>query len=89
MAGKRTVEVFIAGCACCDEALEMVRQMACPSCEVRVLDMRNEAAARRASELGVRSIPAIAVNGELASCCAARGPDAQALRHAGIGRPIV
>ena len=36
----RKVEIFTAGCACCDETVQLVKQIACPSCEVAVLDMK-------------------------------------------------
>ncbi len=44
--------------------------------------------ASRARELGVRSVPAVAVNGRLAECCAGRGPDEASLCAAGVGRPL-
>ena len=88
MAEKRTVEVFSAGCACCDDTVKMVESVACPSCDVTVLDMRDPAVASRARELGVRSVPAVAVDGVLAGCCAGRGPAEADLRAAGIGQAI-
>ena len=83
---RRKVEIFTAGCTCCDDAVEMVRSIACPSCDVSVLDMKQADAARRAKDLGVRSVPAVAVDGTLASCCAGRGPTVDALEAAGVGR---
>lgn len=83
---KRKVEIFTAGCVCCDETVEMVRGIACPSCDVQVLEMKDDGVERRARELGVRSVPAVAIDGELAGCCAGRGPSADTLRAAGVGR---
>ena len=74
MAAKRTIEVFSAGCPVCEETVQLVNRIACPSCEVTVLDMREAAVASRAKSLGVRSVPAVAVDGKLADCCAGRGP---------------
>lgn len=37
---KRRVEVFTAGCPLCEEAVGLVRSLACPSCEVQVYDLR-------------------------------------------------
>ncbi len=68
----RKIEVFSAGCPVCDEAIEMVRLNACPSCEVTILDMKDSEVAKRAKELGVRSMPAVAIDGKLAGCCAGR-----------------
>jgi len=86
MAAKRNVEVFSSGCPVCNEAVELVRRLACDECEVSVLDMHEPEVANRAKELGVRSIPAIAVDGRLVECCVGRGVDADALMAAGIGR---
>jgi hypothetical protein len=83
---KRKVEIFTAGCACCDETVLMIRRIACPSCEVEVLDMRDATVARRAKDLGIRTVPAVAINGALAACCSGQGPTEQALRAAGIGQ---
>jgi glutaredoxin 3 len=88
MARKRKVEIFSAGCPVCEEVVERVKQMACDSCEVTVLDMQQAGIAARARQLGVGSVPAIAVDGVLADCCAGRAPDDTALRAAGIGQPL-
>jgi glutaredoxin 3 len=64
----------------------MVQRLACSSCEVKVLDMKDPQVASRAKALGVRSVPAVAVEGKLAGCCAGRGPTKEALRAAGIGQ---
>ncbi len=88
MTTKRKVEIFSAGCAVCDDAVQLVRTLACPSCDVSVLDMQNLETVKRAKALGVRSVPAVAINGKLADCCAGRGIDVQKLRAAGLGGAI-
>lgn len=88
MAAKRKIEVFSAGCLVCDETVQLVKRIACSSCEVAILDMKNAAVAKRAQELGVRSVPAVVIDGKLADCCTGRGPDETALRAAGIGRQL-
>jgi DNA-directed RNA polymerase subunit RPC12/RpoP len=85
---KRKVEIFSAGCGVCEEAVERVSRLACPSCEVRVLEMRDPEVIRRARSLGIRSVPAVVIDGRLADCCSGRGPDEAALRAAGIGQPL-
>ena len=50
--------------------------------------MQDAAIARRAKDLGIYSVPAVVVDGELADCCTGRGPDEAALRAAGVGQPI-
>lgn len=83
----RKIEIFSAGCPVCGEAVRMVRENACPSCEVTVLDMKDPEVARRAEELGVRSVPAVAIDGKLAGCCAGRGPELETLKAEGLGKP--
>lgn len=88
MNGKRVIEVFSAGCAVCEETIAMVQRAACPSCEVTVLDMREPDVARRAKDLGIRSVPAVVIDGTLATCCSGRGPDEATLRAAGLGQTL-
>lgn len=88
MADRRKIEVFSAGCAACDETIALVNSVACPSCEITVLDMTQADAARRAKSLGIHSVPAVVIDGKLADCCAGRGPDMNVLRAAGLGRAI-
>lgn len=87
MTTKRKIEVFSAGCPACVDVESLVKSLACPSCEVDVLDMRDIAVAQRAKALGVRSVPAVVINGQLAGCCAGRGVDEASLRAAGLGQP--
>jgi glutaredoxin len=86
MSAKRNVEVFSAGCPACQSAVDLVNRLACPSCEVTVLDMNDITVAKRARDLGVRSVPAVAINGQLAACCTGAGVEEQALRAAGLGQ---
>lgn len=85
---KRKVEIFSAGCPACDEAVKRVRNIACPSCELVVLDMNNAETASRAKNIGVNTVPAVAVDGKLASCCSGPGLDEAALKAAGLGQPM-
>jgi glutaredoxin len=88
MTTKRQIEVFIAGCPACQDAITMVQDVACPSCEVTVFDMNDANVATRAKRLGIRSVPAVVIDGKLADCCTGRGPDEATLRAAGLGQPI-
>ena len=88
MAAKRKVEIFSAGCPACNEAVQLVQRIACSSCEVTVLDMKDIRIAKRAKELGVRVVPAVAIEGQLAECCSGSGLDEQVLKLAGLGKPL-
>jgi glutaredoxin len=81
MAGKKKVEIFSAGCSVCKDTIEMVKRLA-GSHEVVIHDMTKSEVASRAKQYGVRSVPAVVVDGKLASCCAGRGPDEHVLRAA-------
>ena len=85
---KRKVEIFSAGCGVCDETVKLVKSIACPSCEVTVLNMNDPAIAKRARAVGVHSVPVVVVDGKLAGCCANRGPNEADLRAAGMGQPL-
>ena len=88
MATTRKIEVFSAGCAVCDDTVALINSIACPSCEVEILDMHKSEVAKKAQRYGIRSVPAVVVDGKLADCCAGRGPDERQLRAAGIGTPL-
>lgn len=85
---KRTVEVFSAGCPCCRETVKVVEGIACPSCDVRILDMRTDKAAQvKARRYGVNRVPAVVVDGRLADCCRQGPVDVGTLRGLGVGTP--
>jgi glutaredoxin len=88
MTKKRTIEVFTAGCAACEEAIALVKKIACSSCDVQILDMHDQKIAAKAKQYGVRSVPAIAIDGKLADCCTGRGVQEASLRAAGLGVPL-
>jgi len=82
MATKKKIEVFSAGCTTCKETIEVVKRLAGSSHEVVVHDMHNSEIASQAKRYGVRSVPAVVIDGKLAGCCAGRGPDEHVLRSA-------
>jgi len=88
MNATRTIEIFSAGCPACEDTIALVNRVACAACEVTVLDMNNPDVASRAKRLSIRSVPAVVINGQLAECCAGRGPDEPTLRAAGLGQPL-
>ena len=88
MNAKRKIEVFGAGCSVCDEAVNLVKRTACPSCEVTILDMNDPEVAKRAKSLGVHSAPAVAIDGKLTACCTEGKLDEATLRAAGLGQPL-
>lgn len=88
MAHKRQIEIFSAGCSVCEETIQLVKRVACPSCDVTVLDVKAPSTTHRAKALGIRSVPAVVIDGKLADCCSNRGPDEAVLRTAGLGQPV-
>jgi glutaredoxin len=75
----KKIEVFSAGCSTCKETIEMVKRLA-GNQEVVIHDMHKPEVAARAKSYGVRSVPAVVVDGQLASCCAGRGPQEDVLK---------
>ena len=89
MADKiRKIEIFSAGCPVCKDIVKQVKDAACPSCDVQVLDMNVSNVQKRAADLGIKSVPTVVIDGKLADCCANRGVDLNVLRAAGLGQPI-
>lgn len=89
MADKnRRIEIFSASCPVCNTVVKQVKDAACPSCDVEVLDLRSSEVQERAATLGIKSVPAVVIDGKLADCCANRGVDLNVLRSAGLGKAI-
>ena len=88
---KRKVEVFTAGCPICQPTVDLVRKLACDSCEVIVYDLNKGCdtmeCREKAEQYGVTKLPAIAVNGSLLECCKTGAVSEAALKAAGIGKP--
>ena len=82
MAARKRIEVFSASCSTCKETIELVKRMAGSSHEVIIHDMHKSEVASKAKQHGVRSVPAVVIDGKLAGCCASRGPDEHVLRSA-------
>lgn len=85
MKQRRRVEVFTAGCTACEPVVQLVKSIACASCDVQVLDMNEPDVAAKANQYGVKTVPAVAINGKLAGCCSGAGPDEATLRAEGLG----
>ena len=88
---KRRVDVFTAGCPLCEEAVDLVQSLVCPSCDIRVYDLRagcdtNECR-EKLRDYGITAVPAIAVGGMVLDCCRQGPLSAHTLRAAGIGQP--
>jgi hypothetical protein len=88
MSAKRKIEIFSFGCSACDDVVAMLRRIVCSSCEIEVLEMHDAQVSAKAKQYGLRTVPAVAVDGRLAGCCAGSGPAEESLRTAGIGVPL-
>ena len=84
---KRKIEIFSAGCPVCQAAIGSIQDNACPSYDVAILDMSDPDVSDRAKRLGIKSVPAVVIDGQ-AGCCAGRGPDILVLKAAGLGVPV-
>jgi len=84
---SRRVELFVSGCGLCDDAVALVRSLACPSCDIEVRNMGEAATLEAAKALGVRRVPAVVVDGVLLDCCHG-GVEEATLSVAGIGTPV-
>ncbi|RTL47999.1 MAG: glutaredoxin [Sphingobacteriales bacterium] len=86
---KRKIELFTAGCTVCEPVVEMVKAMACSSCEVIIYNVAESCDSKeclnKLENFDINTVPAIAVNGKLLSCCQHKGISVEELRSAGIG----
>ena len=81
MSTTKKIEVFSAGCSACKEAIEMVKRVAA-SHELVIHDMNKSEVVSKAKQYGIRTVPAVVIDGKLASCCAGDGPEENVLRAA-------
>jgi hypothetical protein len=68
---KMKIEVFSAGCFVCDPVVEMVRSLSAAECDVMVYNLSDPSESKTCRDkleaYGIKSLPAIAVNGKLLS----------------------
>ena len=76
------IEIFSAGCKVCSDTIDTVKKLAGSEHEVVVHDMQLKETADRAAEHGVRSVPAVLIDGKLAGCCVNTGIDENILGEA-------
>jgi len=62
---KRKVEIFTAGCPLCQKTVHLIEQVGSGLCDIIVSDVREEAVAERARDLGLRYFPSVMVDGKL------------------------
>jgi glutaredoxin 3 len=79
---RRKIEIYTAGCSTCNETVDLVKRIAGSNRDIEIHDMHQAHIAARAKQHGIRSLPSVVVDGELAGCCAGRGPDETILREA-------
>ncbi len=87
MSKKRLVEVFTAGCPLCDETVSLVKKLACPNCDVRVYNLKEDGM-DKAKQYGVNSVPTVVMNGKILDCCKRGKPTKADLKATGIGTPL-
>lgn len=92
MADKRKVEVFTAGCPVCDPTVKMVKDLACPSCDVHFHDLNKgcetDECRVKAEQYGIKKVPTVVVDGKVCSCCESEAVNKDDLRAAGVGQPL-
>lgn len=89
MAYEKT-KVFTSGCPVCEPVVDLVKRVACSSCDLVIYDLNkgcetNECRAK-AKRYGINRIPAVVVDGKLLDCCRSGAITEDALRAAGIGK---
>lgn len=87
MTEKRKIEIFSAGCVFCEETVNLIKSMACDSCEVEVLDMNDGDVVERARKYGIKRFPAVVIDGKPNLLCPGCENNEEVLREAGVGVP--
>lgn len=86
---KRKIEVFTSSCPVCEPAVELVKKIACSSCEVVIYDLNAGCATiecrEKAKKYGIAKVPTVVVDGKLLDCCKTGKISEKELRDAGVG----
>jgi len=87
---KRKIEVFTSGCFLCEETIRLVKDLACPSCEVSIYNLQDPCDSKecvdKAKRYGINSVPTVVVDGKIVECCQRGKPNKESLIAAGIGK---
>jgi len=85
---KKKVEIFTAGCSVCSPVVDLIKTNASDDCEVIIYDLIKQCDSKecisKVVDYGLKSIPAVAVNGALLNCCKTKGVSREELIKAGI-----
>jgi hypothetical protein len=85
---KRKIEIFTAGCPVCEEQVQKIKELACPSCDIDVLNVnQNTDALNKSKSIGIKRLPSVVIDGVLAECCSS-GIDFELLKSMGLGKQI-
>lgn len=82
---QRQIEIFTADCPLCDETVQLVQELTCPSCEISIYHLQGDESREKAQQYGVNAVPAIAINGTLVLTGT---PSREQLIAAGVGQPL-
>lgn len=61
----RKIEVFTADCPLCKETLRLIKQEACPECEIIEQRCSGKECCEPAKGYGIKAVPTIVVDGEV------------------------
>lgn len=85
---RKRVEIFTAGCTLCNPVVELIRSNSSENCDVMVYDLIKQCDSKeclsKVVEYGVKSIPAIVVDGKLLDSCQNSGISIMDLINSGI-----
>ena len=83
----RTIEIFTSDCPLCKEAVEEIKKASCPSCDIQVLNIKeDEKALAKSKTYGVKRVPSVVIDGKLAECCN-NWINIEQLKALGLGSP--
>lgn len=83
----RTIEIFTSDCPLCQEAVEEIKNASCSSCDIQVLNIKDDQNAfAKSKTYGIKRVPSVVIDGKLAECCN-NGINIEELKALGLGSP--
>jgi len=80
MVRRKKIEIYSAHCACCREVEALLRRIAGADHDIVVCDMFHARIANEAYRLGIKSVPAVVIDGQRAPHNGDRGFDEAFIR---------
>ena len=58
------VEVYIAGCKLCEKTIEIIKELVCPECEIKIYNVVENPEYLEKTSIQIKAVPTIIIDGK-------------------------